>query len=240
MPELVGAVALRAAGGLLVGLRTGLYAFDPVDGRLSPLLPVQEGHAENRINDSRCDRTNYLWFSTMWDFGRRRTGSIYRLDGATMRPEAVVHDLTVPNAIAFSPSGDRAYFADTADGAIHMLPLDPGSGAVGRRQIFVPTGAVPGKPDGATVDAEGFLWNARFGAGILARFAPDGCLDRVVPLPVSNPTSCSFGGADYATLFVTTARQGVDEARLQSQPLAGAVLAFEPGVRGLEEPAFAG
>ena len=109
-----------------------------------------------------------------------------------------------------------------------------------RRCVFVPAGEVAGKPDGATVDAEGFVWNARFGAGLLARFSPDGRLDRLVPLPVSNPTSCSFGRADLGTLFITTATQGLSPAQRAAEPLAGAVLAFEPGVRGLAEPAFAG
>ncbi|ALA16903.1 MULTISPECIES: SMP-30/gluconolactonase/LRE family protein [Chelatococcus] len=240
MPDLVGAVVLRVDGRLLLGLRTGLHTFDPADGRLVPWLPIDEGHAENRINDSRCDRAGRLWFSTMWDFGRRRTGSLYRLDGAVMQLESIIRDLAVPNAIAFSPAGDRAYFADSADGAIHCLALDPRTGALGPPQVFVPAGVVPGKPDGATVDAEGFLWNARFGAGIVARFSPDGRLERVVPLPVSNPTSCSFGGPDHATLFVTTATQGLDDAQRRAQPLAGAVLAFEPGIGGLAEPAFAG
>jgi sugar lactone lactonase YvrE len=100
--------------------------------------------------------------------------------------------------------------------------------------------AAPGKPDGATVDAEGFLWNARFGGGAVARFAPDGRLDRLLDLPASQPTSCAFGGADLETLYVTTATQGLDREALAREPLAGRLLALEPGVRGLSEPRFAG
>ncbi|MBS7707798.1 SMP-30/gluconolactonase/LRE family protein [Chelatococcus asaccharovorans] len=239
LPELVGAVMLRQAGGLILGLKSGLHAFTIATGRLEPLLPVDEGHAGNRINDSRCDRQGNIWFTTMWDFGRERTGSVYRVD-RHLALTRVLDGLTVPNALCFSPGGDRAYIADSAVGAIDCLELGAEEGVSHRRCAFVPAGEVAGKPDGATVDAEGFIWNARFGAGLLARFSPDGRLDRLVPLPVSNPTSCSFGGADLGTLFITTATQGLSPAQRAAEPLAGAVLAFEPGVRGLAEPAFAG
>lgn len=239
LPELAGAVMLRQAGGLILGLKSGLHGFTIATGRLELLLGVDEGHAGNRINDSRCDRRGNIWFTTMWDFGRERTGSVYRVDRHLVATR-VLEGLTVPNALCFSPGGERAYIADSTVGAIDCLELGPDEPASIRRCALVPAGEVAGKPDGATVDAEGFVWNARFGAGLLARFSPDGRLDRLVPLPVSNPTSCSFGGADLRTLFITTATQGLSPTERAAEPLAGALLAFEPGVRGLAEPAFAG
>lgn len=239
MPDLIGAVMLREGGGLVLGMRTGLYGLDSWTGTPELLVAIEEGHAGNRINDSRCDRAGRLWFTTMWDFGKCRTGSLYRM-GADFEPRRLVTDLRIPNAIAFSPDGDLTYFADSAIGSISLIATDPSTGASLAPREWVPAGAVAGKPDGATVDAEGFVWNARFGAGLLARFTPDGSLDRLVSLPVSNPTSCSFGGEHLETIFITTATQGLDKSERHSQPLAGAVLAFEPGVRGLPEPAFRG
>ena len=109
--------------------------------------------------------------------------------------------------------------------------------------MFAPETSAPGRsssmpmqcrvvPDGATVDAEGFIWNARYKGGCLARFAPDGRLDRLIELPVSQPTSCAFGGPDLRTLFVTTATQKLSESELESQPLAGSLLALDVGVAG--------
>lgn len=239
MPDLAGAVVLRESGGLIVGLRSSIYSFDPLSESLTLLLAVEEGHAENRINDTRCDRQGRIWFTTMWDFGLRRTGSLYRLD-PDLVCERILNGLTVPNAVAFSPANDRVYIADTPIGTIDMLAIDPRTGEISPRTTCVAAGLAPGRPDGATVDCEGFIWNARYGGGSLARFAPDGRLDRIVPLPVKNPTACVFGGRDLDTLFVTTARQGLDETELDSQPMAGAVLAFKPGVKGLREPAFKG
>lgn len=146
----------------------------------------------------------------------------------------------IPNAIAFSPDGRTMYFADTQNGCIERAEYDQATGEVGAWRLHVAADAVPGRPDGAAVDAAGYLWNARYGGGCVARFAPDGRLDRMVPLPVSQPTSCAFGGPALATLFVTTARQRLSASVLAAQELAGSLLAFEPGVAGLPEPAFAG
>jgi sugar lactone lactonase YvrE len=88
-------------------------------------------------------------------------------------------------------------------------------------------------PDGLTVDAEGYVWVADNGGGALRRYAPSGVLDAVLPLPVSKPTSCAFGGDGLRELFITTARRGLSDAELEAQPLAGRLLRFTPGVAGL-------
>lgn len=97
----------------------------------------------------------------------------------------------------------------------------------------------PGFPDGSTVDADGFLWNAEFNGGRLIRYARDGHVDRVVPVPLPRPTGCAFGGPGLDTLYVTTTSQGMTSSELEAQPLAGALLALELGVRGLVEPRWA-
>eukprot|EP01036_Dinobryon_divergens_P001781 gene1781-2339_t len=108
---------------------------------------------------------------------------------------------------------------------------------MGNQRIFATTQA-PGFPDGSTVDEEGYLWNAQFDAGRVVRYAPDGRIDRVLALPVQRPTCCTFGGPDLSTLYITTASQKMTPEELKAQPLAGALLALEAGVRGLPEPRF--
>ena len=115
--------------------------------------------------------------------------------------------------------------------------FDPATGSVGAERVFATT-EPPGFPDGSTVDAEGCLWNAQFNAGRVVRYAPDGRIDRVIELPVERPTCCAFGGPGLDILYVTTASQKMTEAELQAQPLAGALLALDVGVRGLVEPRF--
>jgi sugar lactone lactonase YvrE len=239
MPELAVAVVARRSGGVVVALKTSLHAFNPDTGTLTHLATVEERLAENRLNDMKCDPEGRIWCGSMWDFGLETTGSLYRID-AEQRVTRMRDGVTVANAIAFSPDGRTLYFADTRRGAIERADFDPASGEIGPWSTFAPAEVAPGRPDGATVDAEGFLWNARYGGGCLARFAPDGRLDRIVPLPVSQPTSCAFGGPGLATLYVTTATQKLDPKALQQEPLAGSLLAVDVGVAGLPEPAFAG
>jgi sugar lactone lactonase YvrE len=239
MPEVIGAVVARRSGGMVVALRTGLHGFDPRTGALTPLATVEQGAAENRLNDAKCDAAGSIWCGSMWDYGARTNGALYRIDAAC-RVTRMRGEVTVANAIAFAPDGRRMYFTDSRRGAVEAAVFDPDSGTLGAWSEFAPAGAAPGIPDGATVDAEGFLWNARYQGGCLARFAPDGRLDRIVELPIRQPTSCAFGGPGLATLFVTTATQRLDAADLAAQPLAGCLLALDVGVAGLPEPAFAG
>jgi sugar lactone lactonase YvrE len=237
MPELAGAVVLRHRGGVILGLQSGLYGFDAETGVLDRIIAFDGGHPDDRTNDSRCDRQGRLWFSRMRDFGRAPIGGIYRME-RSLNPSQEIHDLRVPNALCFSPEGGRLYFTDTASGVIEVFDLDAASGELSNRRNFLAPDAAPGRPDGATVDEQGFVWNARFGGGCIIRCAPGGTVDRIIKLPVTHPTSCSFGGKDLDCLFITTATQGLDPETLVKEPLAGSLLVIEPGVRGLPEPSF--
>jgi sugar lactone lactonase YvrE len=239
MPELIGAVASRASGGVIVALKHGVHAFDPDTASLDLIATLEAGSDEHRLNDAKCDRRGRMFCGSMWDYGAQSTGALYRIE-ADCTVTKIRGAVTVPNAIAFSPDGRRIYFADTRKGAIECADYDASTGEVGTWQVFAEAAAAPGRPDGATVDAEGFLWNARYQGSCLARFAPDGSLDRIVHLPVSQPTSCAFGGPDLGTLYVTTARQKLDATQLASEPLAGSLFALDAGVAGLPEPEFAG
>ena len=107
-------------------------------------------------------------------------------------------------------------------------------------RLLVETRGNKGRPDGSTVDAEGFLWNAEFGGGRVIRYAPDGRVDRVVSLPVTQPSSCAFGGSRLDILYVTSATQRLTPEQLDAQPLAGGLFAIDVGVRGLPEPEYGG
>lgn len=239
MPDLIGAVVARRGSGVVVAVRHKLHGFDPETAELTPLATVELGPPENRLNDAKCDPAGRILCGSMWDFGLRTTGGLYSID-ATGTVTRIRSSVTVANAIAFAPDGRTLYFTDTRQGAIEQADYEPATGEVGPWRLFAAADAAPGRPDGATVDAEGYLWNARYQGGCLARFAPDGRLDRLIDLPVSQPTSCAFGGSDLRTLYVTTARQKLSAEALAAEPLAGALLALDVGVAGLVEPLFAG
>jgi sugar lactone lactonase YvrE len=206
-------------------------------GRFETVATLPDRPAGQRFNDGRCDRQGRFWVGTMHNETRAPEGVLFRVDAAGLVP--VQRGICIPNSLAWSPDGRTKYFAASLSFAITAHPYDPARGIMAPGEKIIRT-ARPGFPDGATVEAEGYLWNAEFNAGRLVRYAPDGRIDRIVKVPVDQPTSCGFGGPGLATLYVTTTCQAMSEAEQQQNPLAGALLAFEPGVPGLPEPIWRG
>lgn len=237
MPELCSAVIL-ARSGIVLAFKTALMHFNVTEGRLTPLLDVEPKALNNRLNEAKCDRAGRLWIGSMRDFGAAVTGSLYRI-GGDLRQSRVLTGITIPNSLGWSPDGGTMYFADTATGVLGAYAFDQAEGTLGTMRIFVAADVLPGRPDGCTVDAEGHVWNARYGAGCVARLAPDGTVRQIVSLPTSQPTSCALGGADLCTLFVTTARQRLSPEQLAEQLDAGHLFAARVNVPGLPEPLFA-
>ena len=172
----------------------------------------------------------------MQNVTRAPEGVLYCLEGRSLR--AVRSGICIPNSLAFSPDGTTMYFADSLRYALYAYDYDGARGAMGTERVLATT-EPPGFPDGSTVDADGFLWNAEFNAARLVRYAPDGRIDRIVAMPVQRPTCCAFGGAGLEVLYVTTASQNMTPDEMGAQPLAGALLALDVGVRGLPESRFA-
>ncbi|MEY2801334.1 MAG: SMP-30/gluconolactonase/LRE family protein [Ramlibacter sp.] len=237
MPGLVGSIALTDDGRLLVALPRSIDLFDPRTGTLQPFALVPPLPQDHRFNDGRCDRQGRFWVGTMNNITRAPEGVLWRLDGQG-RLEAVREGICIPNSLAFSPDGQTMYFADSLRYALYAYGYDPAAGRPGDARVLATTTA-PGFPDGSTVDAEGFLWNAEFNGHRVVRYAPDGRIDRVIELPVRMPTCCAFGGDRLDVLYVTTASQRMTDEELRAQPLAGALLALDVGVCGLPEPRFA-
>jgi sugar lactone lactonase YvrE len=234
----VSAVAPRARGrGRLLAVGHRLLLDD--GERTHVLASVEDDRPDNRFNDCKCDPQGRLWAGTMSKARSPGAAALYRLTpGAGL--ECVVAGTTVSNGLAWSPTGDRMYFVDSTTQRVDLFDFDARTGAVAGRRVFAEIDAADGLPDGLTVDSEGGLWLCLFGGGAMRRYGEDGRLEAVVTLPVTNPTSPTFGGPGLRTLYVTSARQRLSEAQLAVEPLAGAVLAMEPGVAGLPANRFAG
>ncbi len=237
MPGLVGCIALVDDGRLLVALPRQIALFDPLTGVLQDFVDPPPMPPEHRFNDGRCDRQGRFWVGTMHNDTRAPEGVLYCLEGH--RPLRMVRSgICIPNSLAFSPDGGTMYFADSLRYTLFAYDYDRARGQTSGERMLATT-QPPAFPDGSTVDAEGFLWNAEFNGARLVRYAPDGRIDRVVELPVERPTCCAFGGNGLDVLYVTTASQKMTPEELRAQPLAGALLALDVGVRGLPEPRFA-
>jgi len=239
MPGRVGCFALREAGGLVLAMEQGFANFEPETGVIENLAEPERGLPDHRFNDGRCDRSGRFLAGSMNMARSGPTGQLWRLDsqGAVTR---LAGGVTVANGLAFSPDGRTMYWADSPAETVFAFDYEPAAGALGRQRVWLEKGPAPGRPDGATVDADGCYWSARWAGGAVVRFTPDGRMDGMVRLPVSRVTMCAFGGPDLKTLYITTAREGMSPEELVREPLAGGLFAVRPGAQGLAEPRFNG
>ncbi|MGB3069853.1 MAG: SMP-30/gluconolactonase/LRE family protein [Ottowia sp.] len=237
---LTGSFALRESGGFLLATVNGLCLYDPQTGKPPSFIAhPEEGHAGMRLNDGRCDRRGRFWVGSMHDTQRIPAGTLYRL-GADHQYEAVFGDFVLPNSLCWSPDDRTMYFSDTHNQMTWAFDYDIGDGSLSNRRVFKDWTHQIGRPDGATVDADGCVWTCMVGSGELIRLTPGGQIDRVIQLPVTNPTCPAFGGARLDTLFITTHSQRLPPEVHAREHLAGALLALNPGVQGMPEARYRG
>ena len=233
-PDLVGSVALRAGGGLVVALRHTIAFADLDAGTLETAVELETELPETRFNDGAVDPSGRFWFGSTDLAETTPTGSFYRLD-PDLTVTRAFGDVICSNGPCWSPDGSTLYHVDSTVRLIRAYDCDQVTGALGPARVFVSDETETWYPDGVTVDAEGFIWNCKWDGGRVVRYAPDGSVDRVFVVPVPRPTRCAFVGPDLDTLAVTSARAEPPDA-----PLSGQVLLLDPGVRGLPTPRFAG
>jgi sugar lactone lactonase YvrE len=194
--------------------------------------------AGSRLNDGRCaPGGRHFWVGSMVETLDRPDAHLYRVD-ADGGTQTMVSGITCSNGLAWSPDGRTMYHADTLQGTVWAYDHDVNSGAISNKRVFFVVREGEGLPDGATVDAEGCYWSARYGGWRIVRHAPDGRELFVLKTPVQNPTMCAFAGDDLSTLVFTSARGSLDEEALRGQPDAGGVFAVDVAVSGLPEPDF--
>lgn len=236
LPLRASAAAPRRAGGLLAATEAGLVHINTRTGALR-LIRAFEFPRGFRSNDGKIDPLGRFWWSVM-DEGGVRPGAVYRTD-PDGRTQKVLNGIHIPNTLAVTADGGTLFLADSKAQVLNAYPI-LADGGLGPPQPFSDLRGEAGTPDGGAFDADGFLWNAHWGAWRVVRYAPDGQVDRILEVPVQQPTSCAFGGPDLATLFITSAAEGSNGPDVPAQPLAGALFALEPGVHGLSLPPFAG
>ncbi|MBS7700450.1 MULTISPECIES: SMP-30/gluconolactonase/LRE family protein [unclassified Chelatococcus] len=229
----LGSIALRERGGLILACDDGLYAYDPASGEQSFLVDPEPGVTGHRKNDGRADPFGNFWIGTLREADYAPVGALYRVS-PELKVERMAEALAIPNALAFDPQRGRMYYADTRAYTIWVCDLDPASGTLGERRVFARTNA-PARPDGSCLDAEGYLWNAKYAGGRIVRYTPDGAINVTVNLPTSHPTCCCFGGERLERLYITSASAPRSEATQWEEPLAGRLFTIDPGVSGSPE-----
>ncbi|MFW6171804.1 MAG: SMP-30/gluconolactonase/LRE family protein [Planctomycetota bacterium] len=234
------AVPREVPGEMILATAHGFELFDLNTSRKTRVADPESDLPDNRFNDGKCDSEGRFWAGTMSMVRQPGAASLYVL--STDRVVQKVFDgVTTSNGLDWSPDQRSMYYIDTPTMKVRKFDFDSLSGTIADERVVVEFPDGVGRPDGMTVDAEGMLWIAHWDGGRVSRWNPDtGKLLDMVRLPVNRVTSCAFGGSDLKTLFVTTARHGLDEAALAQQPHAGSLFAVRPGVGGRIANRYAG
>lgn len=235
LPEMMSALAVINEGSQLLLGESGLSIRDVKTGAITPYLAIEPDNPVTRSNDARVHPSGALWLGTMGKNAEHQAGSIYWFRKGEFRK--LVSDISIPNSICFSPDGSAAYYTDTMVNRLYRLPCDPLTGLpVGEAQLFFDHSGQRGGLDGSVVDADGVLWNARWGAACIDAYSPDGRRIRTVPLPTRQPTCPAFVGANADRLAVTSAWEHMDEAARKADPQAGMTFLLDLPVKGRFEP----
>jgi sugar lactone lactonase YvrE len=236
-PSHVGAVALRARGGLLAALVDGVYTVDFERATFAPFAALDEP-PHVRSNESKCDPAGRFLVGTMaYDYGP--IGGLYSVeaDGSVRR---LLRDLEIANGMAWSADGGTFYYIDSPKRGVDAFDYDPETGDITNRRAWLTFDDPIAKPDGMAIDSEGGLWVAFWDAAEVRRYAADRSLDIVVHLAAAQVTSGVFGGPDLRDLYITTATSGLSDAALAGQPHAGGLFRVRIPVPGLLPDRFAG
>jgi len=226
--EVIGGFTIQADGSLLLFMARGAVRTWK-RGELSTVIEEIPEERETRFNDVIADPEGRVFCGTMST--PKRPGCLYRLgrDGKITR---LLEGIGISNGLGFSPDRKRLYYTDSAKGEIYVFDYDKAGGTISNQRVLIRVPASEGEPDGLTVDAEGYLWSARWNGGCIVRFSPEGREVLRVELPARKVSCLTFGGMDCQDIYISTA--GGDK-RDEEGPGAGALFCLNLGIRGRAE-----
>ncbi|MGP3778769.1 SMP-30/gluconolactonase/LRE family protein [Halanaerobium saccharolyticum] len=232
LEKMIGALIPAENEKLLAALEDGLYLIDPETLEQEFLVNPDPNTDQTRFNDGKCDRRGRFWVGTMDLKENRPLGALYCLDQKLDLTEKL-NELKISNGLAWSLDNQTMYHIDSPTRKVFAFDYDLETAQITNKRVIIEIPETEGVPDGMTIDAQGKLWIAHFGGAQVSRWNPEtGEKIEKVELPVSNVTSCAFGGENLDQLYITTASVGLSEEEKNEQPLAGGIFRYQAGVRG--------
>jgi sugar lactone lactonase YvrE len=226
-------------GEVLVALQDGIFRMNTATGARTLITNPLPGHPV-RFNDGKCDPAGRFWVGTIHMDGARGKSHLYRLDADGTIHE-VLNDVSISNGIVWTADKKLMYYNDTPTLTVQAFDYDDAMGTVQNRRVAFSIPEEHGYPDGMSIDAEGMLWIAMWGAGSVNRYNPEtGALLAQIKVPAPHTTSCAFGGADLKTLYITSARTELDAEQLARYPQSGDLFYAELDVAGVEANVYGG
>jgi sugar lactone lactonase len=235
LPVMASVLAVIDGNSQLIATENGLYVRDVTDGRLTLHTPLEADNAVTRSNDGRVHPCGALWIGTMGKKSEKEVGAIYHFHRGVLR--TLYANVTIPNAICFSPDGATAYFTGIQDKILQRVAIDPATALpTGDPDTLYDHRDGVGGLDGAVVDAEGLIWNARWGGSCIDVYTPEGERVRTIAMPARQVTCPVFIGRKFDRLLVTSAAEGIDEAAKAANPDHGRTFTLDVGAIGRVEP----
>ena len=237
--EMVGTVAPRKNGGLILGLERGFAFFDPTTTKIEH-LPRIEDDSITRFNDGKCDPSGRFWCGSMDQKEEKSIGTLYRLD-ASCNPQPFATEIGISNGLGWNPDQTIMYFIDSPTKSVFAFDYDSTSGDISNRRVAFQLGDDDGWPDGMTTDTDGMIWLAEWAGSRVCRRNPEtGEILTQIDTPAPHTSACCFGGPDMNELYITTARKGMTDTQLEQFPEAGNLFRIKTEVTGSPTHAFAG
>ncbi len=234
-PMTLTAIALCTSGTWLSATKKGLYHWEKNFSEHRFLVNPVGANKNVRLNDAVVDRQGRLWTGSLNEACLEAPdGELYCMTWP-ISVASMADNFSVANGISWSPDGSLLYISNMFEYKVEVFSQNAATAQLTQRRTFITFSESDGMPDGLTVDAEGYLWVALWGGGKVCRYSPAGVLDKTIHLPVSNPTRCTFGGADLTELFVCSAWFDLDDTQRKQQPMAGDLFRIKVGIKGLAE-----
>ncbi|MBD2610684.1 MAG: SMP-30/gluconolactonase/LRE family protein [Nostoc sp. ZfuVER08] len=234
--DVPGAIAIAGQDKLTMALRHHLAFLNIKTGEVTPILEVEKNLPNNRLNDGKCDAQGRFWFGSMSTI-EKPEASLYRydIDGSLHVMET---GLTISNGLGWSPDEKIFYLTDSPQQKIYAYDFNSVTGNISNRRIFVDLTQESFYPDGLTIDSQGNIWSAMWNGWCVICFNPQGEERLRIKLPVPLVTSCTFGGENLQTLYITTASVGLSQAEIDKSFYSGDLFAVETDVTGLPSYGF--
>ncbi|MEY2948959.1 MAG: hypothetical protein RLZZ248_160 [Bacteroidota bacterium] len=227
--EMIGSYALTDKGNMIIASKSGIGYIDKTKGNYQLLAAPEKHLPNNRFNDGKCDPQGRFWAGSMSLIGEKEVGTLYKFENSIAIP--MIKGVSISNGLAWSLDSKIMYYIDTPTRQVVGYDFDMEQGQISNKRVIITLDKDSGYPDGMTIDAEGMLWIAHWDGWRISRWNPSsGNLLMEIKMPAAQITSLTFGGENLETLFVTSAKTGLDHSNLESQPLAGSI--FE--IIGLE------
>ena len=234
VPEKIGFIIHIKKFEFIGGLSSGLYYIDLTNKIFNKIPGANIKNKKLRINDGKCDALGNLWFGTIDDTKKIKGNLYFYKNNSSIICKS--SNFITPNGPTFSPDNKTIYFTDSCKKEIYSSVLKENN--LKDKKIFMKFPKKFGSPDGMTIDEEGFLWVAFYGDYCVRRISPKGDIVMKIDLPVSNITSCAFGGKNLETLFITSAKKDLKESELFEQKLAGSIFCVNTGYKGIIQKKF--